>query len=162
AVARAAYERAKALHGDRQAVSTAQLQELEGKFKVETTALAAARSRLSNVAATARQSWGNVLGQALISQAPVIADLVERRDYLIKATLPAAETIAAPPTTATTRLNGGPDIRLDLVSPATSTDPRLQGFSYFYKASALSGLLPGFRLAVSLTVDTFGGEMPVV
>ncbi len=162
AVARAAYQRAQTLHADPQAVSTAQLQELEGRFKVDKTALAAAQFRLSNLAATARQSWGNVLGEALISQTPMVADLVARHDYLVKVTLPAGATIAAAPATATTRLNGGPDIRLDFISPATSTDPRLQGLSYFYKASALSGLLPGFQLAVSLTADTIESGMSVV
>jgi hypothetical protein len=162
AVARAAYERAKVLHQDQQNVSTAQLQDAEGAFRMDRTALAAAQSRLNNVMASAKQDWGNVLGEALISQAPLIANLVDRRDYLIKVTLSPDETMATPPATATTRLKGGPDIPLDFISPATSTDPKLQGLSYFYKATAQSGVLPGFHLDVSLTTHAADSRMVVV
>lgn len=154
AVSRAAFERAKILHRDQQNVSTAQLQDAEGNFAMDKAALAAAQSRLSTVAASARQNWGNVLGAALTAEAPLITDLVKRRDYLIKVTLPPGAAVTTPPAAATTAMSGGPEIRLDFVSPATSTDPRLQGVSYFYKAPAESGLLPGLHLEVSLIVKT--------
>ncbi|MGH7095152.1 MAG: hypothetical protein ACREFB_16685, partial [Stellaceae bacterium] len=80
---------------------------------------------------------------------PLVAGLVERQAYLVKVTLPPGISIAAP-AFATSRIGGGPEIRLDFVSPATSTDPRLQGVSYFYRAAAGGGMLPGLRLVVSL------------
>lgn len=149
AVSRAAYQRAKILHGDRQNISTAELQAAAGAFAVDKAELAAAHSRLATVAASARQDWGNVIGGALADHAPLVADLVERQAYLVKVTLPPGISIAAP-ATATTRIDGGPEIRLDFVSPATSIDPRLQGVSYFYRAAAGDGMLPGLRLDVSL------------
>jgi hypothetical protein len=151
AVSRAALERARVLHRDQQNISTAQLQDAEGNFEIDKAAFAAARSRRSTGAAGVRQAWGNVLGAALIGQTPLISDLIERRDYLVKVTLPPGATVAVPPITATTTASGGSEIALDFISPATSTDPRLQGVSYFYKASAESGLLPGLHLEVSLT-----------
>ncbi|MGH7092781.1 MAG: hypothetical protein ACREFB_04525, partial [Stellaceae bacterium] len=58
AVSGAAYERAKILHGDRQNISTAELQAAQGAFAVNKAELAAAHSRLATVAASARQDWG--------------------------------------------------------------------------------------------------------
>lgn len=154
AVSRAASERAKVLHRDRQNISTAQLQDAEGNFNVDKAALVAAQSRLSTIAARARQDWGNVLGDALINRTPLITNLIERHDYLVRVTLPPGGTVTSPPEAATTGMINGPEIRLDFISPATSTDPRLQGVSYFYKVPADSGLLPGLHIEVSLTVKT--------
>ena len=100
AVSRAAFERAKTLYSDRQNVSAAQFQAAEGSFAVDQAALAAARSQLNSVAASARQAWGNVLATSLIDKTPLIARLIERRDYLVKVTLPPGATIAALPAAA--------------------------------------------------------------
>ena len=160
AVSRAAFERAKVLHRDRQNISTAQLQDAEESFAVDREALAAARARLATVAATARQDWGNVIGAAVIDHAPLIADLIDRRGYLVKVTLPSG-TVTAPPESASVVMSGGPGTQLGFISPATSTDPRFQGVSYFYKAPAESGLLPGSHVEVALTIKAAGGGLLV-
>jgi hypothetical protein len=153
AVARAAFERATILHRDQQNISTAQLQSAEGSFEAEKAALAAARSRLAMVAANAQEAWGGVLGAALIGHAPLISDLVERRDYLVSVTAPPGVDMAAAPAAATARISGGAEVGLAFVSPAASVNPKLQGRSYFYKSPAENGLLPGMNLEVSLTVE---------
>ena len=153
AVSRAAFDRAKLLHRDQQNVSAAQLQAAEGSFAVDQADLAAARARRDMTAASARQGWGNTIGAALIDRTRLIADLTERRDYLVKVTLPSGESVTPAPATALTRINGGPKIRLTFVSAATAADPTVQGVSYFYEAPAASLLLPGLRLAVSLAVE---------
>ena len=160
AVSRAAFERAKVLHRDQQNISTAQLQDAEGSFTVDRALLATARSRLATVSATARQDWGSVIGAAVIDHAPPIADLIERRDYLVKVTLPSG-AVAAPPESAIIRMSGGPGIPLDFISAATSTDPRFQGVSYFYKVPAESGLLPGLHVEVALIVKAVEGGLVV-
>lgn len=160
AVSRAAFDRAKVLHQDRENISTAEFQTAQGKFAVDKAELAAARSRLGTVAASARQDWGNALGEALIAHAPLVADLVDRRVYLVKVTLPPGVR-AAPAATVTAHMTGGPSIRLDFVSPATSADPQLQGVSYFFKAPAESGLLPGLKFAVPLPGEAAGGGIVV-
>ena len=38
--------------------------------------------------------------------------------------------------------------------PATSTNPKLQGTTWFYRAPADGGLLPGLNFTVSLAVET--------
>jgi hypothetical protein len=150
AVSRAAFDRAKTLYKDRQNISEAQLQSAEGSFEVDQAALAAAQSHLTTVAASAQQAWGPVIGKALIDGAALVRGLIERRDYLVKVTLPPGGALAAPPATATARLGNGSEAPLHFVSPATAADPKLQGTSYFYIASAESGVLPGLNAMVSM------------
>jgi hypothetical protein len=153
AVSRAAFERARTLYSDRQNVSAAQMQAAEGSFEVDKAALTAARAQLASVAASARQNWGGVIGASLVDRTPLLERLLERRQYLVKVTLPPGAVIAAPPESAAARLLGGGEVALALVSPATATDPRLQGLSYFYAVPAESGLLPGINLQVSLPAE---------
>lgn len=153
-VARDAYKRAQTLYRDHQNISAARLQSAKGTFEVDRAALAAARSRLATAAASARQSWGPVLGKALIEGAPLINDLIERRIYLAKVTLPPGIEATKPPPTATGTIGLETRIPLTFISLATSTDPAIQGISYFYKTPAMDGVLPGLNLFVSLPVAT--------
>jgi hypothetical protein len=150
AVSGAAFERAQVLHSDPPAISTAQLQSAQGSFQVDRAVLASAQSQLITLAATAQQVWGAVIGQALIDRKPLVASLIERREYLVKVTLSPGLEMATPPETATAKLGEGSDIQLRFVSPATTTEPKLQGASYFYISSAENGLLPGLNVIVSL------------
>jgi hypothetical protein len=150
AVSRAAYERAKALYKDRQSISEAQMQSAGGTFAVDDASEAAAQSRLATVMASAQQSWGPVLGQALIAGAPLIDDLIRRRTYLVRVTLPPDAVLAQAPAAASARLGGGASVALRFVSPATATDPRIQGMTYFYQAPAVDGVLPGLNVVASL------------
>jgi hypothetical protein len=154
AVSRAAFERAKILNEDQQNISTAQLQSAQSSFAIDQTALAGARARLSGVAGSARQAWGNVLGTALVNHAPLIADLIARNVYLVKVTLPPGVDAITAPQTASAKLNGSTKIGLTYVSLATATNPKLQGISYFYTAPAQDGLMPGLNLQVSLGVKS--------
>ncbi len=154
AMSRAAFDRAKILNKDQQNISTAQLQSAQSSFEIDTTTLAAAKSRLKAVSATAQQAWGSVLGAGLINHAPLITDLIERRSYLVKVTLPPGVSVTTPPETANASLNGDQEIKLTFISLATATNPKLQGISYFYSAPAEGGLLPGLNLEVSLAAKT--------
>jgi hypothetical protein len=160
-VSRAAFERAKILHGEQQNISTAELQRAEGRFAVDRVALAAARARVAMVEANARQEWGNVLGKALVAGTPLIGDLIGRRQYLVKVILPPGVILKRPPATATARAIARTDIRVGLVSPATATDPKLQGLGYFYTAPADAILLPGMNLSVLLPVAPIVGGLVV-
>lgn len=161
AVSRAAFERAKILHGEQQNISTAELQRAQGRFAVDQAGLAAAHARVGMVSATARQDWGNVLGKALVDGAPLVAELIARRQYLVKVILPPGVTLKRPPETATAWANGAAGIRLAFVSPATTTDPRLQGIGYFYSAPADARLLPGMNLRVRLPAAPIAGGLAV-
>ncbi len=150
AASQTAFERAQKLYKDQQNMSAAQLQTAEAAFRVDQAGLAAAESQLRTLAGTAQQSWGPALGQALVNGAPLLARLIERQNILLQVTLRPGQSVAQPPAHALVLLDDGSHAPLQFVSPATKTDPRIQGLSFFFTASAESGLLPGMSVAASL------------
>ncbi len=153
AASRTAYERAKGLYQDRQNISAAQLQAAEAEFRTDQASMAAADSRLSTQETSAVQTWGAALGQAMAERSPLLARLLYREEVLVQVTLPPDRIVAAAPQQATGGESGGAAVTLTLVSPATRTDPRIQGQSFFYFAPGGSGLLPGASLVVHLPAD---------
>jgi hypothetical protein len=161
AVSRAAFERARILYKDQQNISAAQLQSAEGSFEADKAALVAAQSRLTSLAASARQAWGGVLGAALADHAPLITALIERSEYLVKVTLPVDASVTPPSGGTTVKLPGGREIALAFVAPAAATDPRFQGLSYLYRIPAEGALMPGMNLQVRLPADRVDGGVVV-
>lgn len=153
-ISQATLARAQILYKDQQNISAAQLQSAQGGHDTDQAALAVARAHLASVVGTVRQVWGSTLGAALAAHAPPVADLIARRDYLLKVTLPPGVVISVPPETAVATLYGGISVPLRYVSLATATNPKLQGVSYFYIASAQDELLPGLNLDVSMAVKS--------
>ena len=152
AASQAAYQRAQILHKDQQNVSTAQLQSAESAYDVDSGTLAAMQTHATAVIANARQAWGEAIATALARGDTAIADLIERRTFLVRVTLPPGAIITTPPATASA-LYGPSDVRLTYVSLATTIDPKLQGMSYLYRTPAQS-LLPGLSLDVVLPVKS--------
>ena len=148
---RTAFERAQRLYQDQQNISAAQLQSAEAAFRVDQASVAAAQTQLQNLASSASQQWGTVLGRALVDRAPIFLRLLERQDVLLQVTLPPGESIAELPKTALAQLNSASPVKIDYLSPAPRTDARIQGISFFYVAPANSGFLPGMNLAVTLS-----------
>ncbi len=161
AASRTAYERAKGLYQDRQNVSAAQLQAAEAEFRTDQASMTAADSRLFTQETSAVQAWGPVLGQAMAGQSPLLARLLNREEVLVQVTLPPDRAVAAAPQQATGG-DSGAAVTLALVSPATRTDPRIQGLSFFYTAPGGSGLLPGTSVVVHLLAGpaAAGVEVP--
>lgn len=143
AASKAAFERARTLYADHENISAARLQEAEASYRVDQANLAATQSRLRMLSAGAQQAWGPVLGRALTDVAPLAARLVERRDLLLQVTLPPGRSIVPPAHDAFVRLDGETRVPIALVSVAPRTDPRIQGASFLYTASARSALLAG-------------------
>ena len=143
AASKAAFERARTLYADQENISAARLQEAEASYRVDRASLAATQSQLRMLSAGAQQAWGPVLGRALTDAAPLAARLVERRDLLVQVTLPPGRSIVSPAHDAFVRLDGDTRVPIALVSAAPRTDPRIQGASFLYTASARSVLLPG-------------------
>lgn len=147
-----AFERARYLYNDQQNVSLAQLQGAEAAFRTDQAAVNAADSQVRTLGATAQQELGPVLGKALIEGRPMIKRLIERQDFLVQVTLPPGVSLAAPPATAALQVGGKGRAMTEFVSPATRTDPKLQGVSYFYVVPAKSGALPGMNVLAFLPV----------
>jgi hypothetical protein len=147
---RKAFQRATRLHQDDQNISTAQLQAAEAIYRVDEASLAAAQSQLQTLATSVQQAWGPVLGRALINDAPIARQLLTRASVLLQVTLPSGASIGKPPDRAFVVSDSGSRIDIRFVSPATRTDPRLQGASFLYTARGDSGLLPGMTVPAYL------------
>lgn len=155
---KAAFERAQKLNRDQQNVSAAQLQAAEATFRGDQATLAAADAQLRTLAATALQEMGPVLGKSLLDGSGPATRLIDRQDFLLQITLPPGIAIAQPPPTAFVQIGNGSQVEIRFVSPATRTDPKIQGVSFFYVAAGDSGVLPGMNVLSFLpTGDPIAG-----
>ncbi len=145
-----AFERAQKLYKDQQNVSLAQLQAAEATFRVDQAGVAAAESQLHTLAATVHQEWGPVLGKSLVEGSPLLSRLIERQEFLLQITLPPGIALPVPPPTAAIESSRETRAAITFVSPATRTDPKVQGVSYFYTTTDDSGVLPGMNVLALL------------
>ncbi len=159
AASKAAFQRAQVLHKNGQNFSTAQLQAAEATYQSDLATVQAGQVQTQNAAANAYQAWGPVLGQSLVEGTALASDLVQHRRVLIQVTLPLGKSLPQPPQTASIETSTGQRVKIAFVSPATRTDPQIQGVSFFYTADAESDALPGMNVIALLPV---GKPMPGV
>jgi hypothetical protein len=150
AFSKAAFERSQKLFESDRSISQAQLQSAEAAFRTDEAAVGAALSQVRTLAATARQEWGPVLGQSLVERSATVVRLIERQDFLVQVTLPPGVPAPKSVTSAAIAVPGSRRAAVTLVSPATRTDARIQGVSFFYLAPADSGVLPGMNVLAFL------------
>lgn len=147
-VAKSAFERTKNLVQSA-ALPKKEAEAAEGTFRTDQASLAAAESQLKTLAATAQQEWGLLIGKGIVERSPAVVRLIERDQFLVQVTLPPGVTLSQPPRTALAQPpTRDANIELQFLSPATRTDPRIQGLSYFFSAPGDSGLLPGMNATV--------------
>lgn len=150
-VSRSASQRAKTLGPY---ATTVQVETTEGTFQTDVASLAAAESQVRTLSATAQQEWGPVIGRAIVERSAAVTRLIERSDFLVQVTLPPGETLKGPPAAAFAEVPPqSARVALAYVSPATRTDARIQGLSYFYTVPGNSGFLPGMSMLVFLAGD---------
>lgn len=150
-VSRNAFQRAKNLGPY---ATTVQVETTEGTFQTDIASLAAAESQVRTLSATAQQEWGPIIGRAIVERSPTITRLIERGAFLVQVTLPPGETLKGPPAAAFAEVPPqSARVALDYVSPATRTDARIQGLSFFYTVRGDSGFLPGMSMLVFLAGD---------
>jgi hypothetical protein len=143
AMSKPAFERARKLYEDQQALSQAQMQSAEAAYLTDQASLAAAEAQVRSLTATAYQEWGSALGRSLVEETPMTTRLIERQDFLLQITLSPGVSLPVPPATAAMEMASAARAAITFVSPATRVDPRVQGVSFFYLAPAASGVLPG-------------------
>ncbi len=153
-VAKSAYDRIKNLV-DSAALARKEAETAEGTLRVDKAALTAAESQLRTLAATAQQEWGPVIGRGIVERSPAVVKLIERDQFLVQVTLPPGVTVTATPKTALAQApTRNANIDLNYISPATRTDPRIQGLSYYFSAPGDGGLLPGMNTIVYVPSGT--------
>lgn len=144
AASKPAFERAKALHA-KDIGSLVQVQTTEAALVGDRAAVSAAKSRVRTLAATAIQEWGRVLGKGIVESDPLVTRLIERRVFLLQITVPPGVSVDPPPVATVTVSGSKEPVTIKYISPATRTDPKIQGASFFYVASGESGVLPGMN-----------------
>ena len=161
-VSQTAFERAKMLYKDEQNVSLARLQEAEATYRSDLASEAASESRVGTLAATAGQEWGPVLAKALVQREALLTRLMDQQDILLQVTLPPGVALRNVPSHAAAQAGRQTRIALRLLSRAPRTDPKIQGTSFLYVASARSGLLPGMSVPAYLATGqtTRGAIVP--
>ena len=149
AASQPAYARAQALYA-KDVGSLAQMQTTEAAVLGDKASVSAAESQVRTLAATALQEWGPVIGRALVAQRR-IGQSTDRAGGVSAADHAPPSVSIDPPPTASVEV-GGSSRRVDVryISPATRTDPKIQGLSFFYAAAANSGVLPGMNVRAYL------------
>jgi hypothetical protein len=161
------YERLKALYEDNRNISDKALQAGEVAWRSDEANLSAtqeawqaaqksirsAEEALQAMEDAARQQWGDVLARWLYGAPPAFERLLRHQDILIQITLPSGIPISSAPETASVQTPLGTLAPVLLISPAARTDPRIQGISFYYLASAHeTQLLPGMNVPAYLPV----------
>jgi hypothetical protein len=130
--------------------TSASLAQAKATFLADQAAIVVAESQVRTLVATTYQEWGAVLGKALVDGSPTITRLIERQDFLLQITLRPGTSVVRPPATGAIEVGKRARAEITYVSPATRTDPRIQGVSFFYTTPAESNVLPGMNVVVYL------------
>jgi hypothetical protein len=150
AASQPAFARAQALYA-KSIGNLVQVQSTEAAVIADRAAVEAAQSQVRTLRATAMQEWGPVIGNAMIINGGLINRLIERTEFLLQVTLPPGVQLDdVPPTVSVEVVGKSRRTEARYISPATRTDPRIQGLTYFYAAAGNSGVLPGMNVRAFL------------
>lgn len=140
------YERVKALQDNRN-ISVKVFQVAEASWRSDEASMRAAETALEVIEGTVRQRWGAVLARWLFDGSKEFERLMQRQDVLLQITLPPASGLSSALRNARVQTAQGKLTSASFVSPSPTTDPRIQGMSFFYLAQAQStDLLPGMNV----------------
>ena len=145
------YARLKALNKENRNISDKALDAAKAGLRADTADAAAATEALRALRAGALQRWGGVITGWVYGDSGAFRRLAGQKDLLVQVTLPQEAGITHAPYSATVQRSGGRLVRARFVSPAPSTDPRIQGVSFFCTVPLKdSGLLPGMNVTAYL------------
>lgn len=145
------YARLKSLFDESQNISQKSLQSAEGTLMTSQAEVRAAEQQLSLQEAAVRQEWGPVVAQWLVDGSPNLQALFDQNKILVQMTIPPTVKLE-PPNAASLEMPGGNRTEVSFVSSFPRTDPRIQGRSFLYIATAQPGLAPGVNLVAHLSV----------
>jgi hypothetical protein len=151
-VSHAELARLQILHRDNRNISDKALQAATGKWRADRARAQAAQTALQALKGVIQQNWGKVISAWIAESSPKMARLARRQDLLLRITLPLGSSLPAPPKKIKVQAPQGTFISAWLISPAPTTDPRIQGLSYFYLAQASPHLLSGMNVIAYVPV----------
>jgi hypothetical protein len=149
------YLRLKGLHDNSHNVSDKALQAAEGAWRTGKAQVRAAEASIRNLQSIAQQRWGSIIARWLVERNENIDRLIRQERALILLTVPSGTPLPSPPRSIQIKGATSTLTAAVLVSPSPRMNPNLQGFSYYYLATAgRERLLPGMNVAASLPVGT--------
>lgn len=149
----AAAQRTGSLYRQGQSLSAAQAEAAEATLKSEQAERDGGRSAVKLIEAAARNEWGPVLGQAIVTGSPLFTRLIDHDAVLVQIVTLDGAILARPPKSASIRLPRQAAIEAELISPAARIDPRIQGTALLYLVPPKPGVLtPG--VTVTAWVET--------
>lgn len=150
-VARKEYTRLKTLFDENQNISEKSLQSAEGILQANEADVRAGEQQLRVQESVARQEWGGVVAGWAVDNSSQIQSVFDLREMFVQVTLPAGAAVESAKA-ITLEIPGSARMEATFVSPFPRVDPRVQGRSFLYLASARSGLSPGVNLVAHLSV----------
>ena len=136
AASRQEYGRSRLLYQDNQNISLKTYQAARAAYLADKTRADAAEIAAQSIQAAVRQQFGASLGRwALDSRSPKFARLLDRREVVVRVTVPFDAGSEAP---ARMQITANDNRRLPayLVSPSPQSDPAIQGSAFIYRVSA--------------------------
>ncbi len=154
AASRENYERLRLLYSENQNTSQESVQKAKATWLSDEARARAAEAALQSQMIVVRQQWGNVIaGWIEDGNSTPFVRLMEREDVLLQITTPIGTLVSSPPAEAIIETPSGKSETATFVAPAPRTDPRIQGFSFFYLAPAkATDLLPGMNISARLAL----------
>jgi hypothetical protein len=149
------YERLKKLNADNRNVSDRELQAAESTYRTDKVNARTAHEALVVLKGIIQAQWGEIITGWLWSGAPAFDRLLQQLEVLVQITLPRDAFIARMPETVEIRSLNNSLIKASFVSASPRTEARIQGLSYFYLASAATGMLPA---GMTVTADVPAGS----
>lgn len=147
------YTRLKALFGDNQNTSEKSFESAEGALQSDEADVRLAEQQLSLQESSIRQEWGDVVAKWAAEAPAQFQSILDQRQLLVQMTMPSGTTFAAP-NSISLEIPTGSRVQAAFVSPFPRVDPRVQGRSFLYLASAQSGLAPGLNLVARVSVGS--------
>jgi hypothetical protein len=145
------YARMKVLNESSKNVSDRSLQAAAAQLAADRAEEVHARVTLQSLKDAASLEWGPVLAGWIFDHSPSLRRLLEAQDVLVQITLPPAARIKGIPKEIRIEAPAGGPVSAKFVSRSTRTDPKIQGISFLYLASAASGhLLPGMDVTAEM------------
>jgi hypothetical protein len=150
-VARKEYSRLKMLFDNNHNISEKALQSAEGSLRTLEVDERTAEQQLNLQASVTEQQWGNVVAKWAMDGSPELERVLGMRETLLQVTLPFEQSYNAPRTISVER-PGRAHSEAGLISPFPRVDPRIQGRSFLYVASAQPDFTPGINLLAHMAV----------
>ncbi len=145
------YARLKALFGENQNISEKSLQSADAALQLDEADVRAGEQQLDLQASSLRQEWGPVVTKWATAGSAEFQHILDGGVALVQMTLP-SDSAFAPPKSISFEVPNGSRSRASFVSMFPRVDPRIQGRSFLYVASARTGLAPGLNLVARLSI----------